>query len=102
MCYIEGAPQAHEKQSVGRAELDGVLTAIENKRSGLWLHIVKDSETLHAKTVCAIRGWQGGGGTHVLERQYTVGGGGVPPPGPPPPPPPRPPSPPPPPLLMCD
>ena len=29
----------------------------------------------------------GGGGRHVLERQYTVGGGGVPPPGPPSPPP---------------
>ena len=52
----------HEKQSVGRAELDGVLTAIENKRSGVWLHIVKDSETLHAKKCLCDSGLARGGG----------------------------------------
>ena len=37
-----------EKQTIGRAKLYGVLTAVENKTRGVPLHVVTVSETVYA------------------------------------------------------
>ena len=50
-----------EKESIGRAELYGVLEVVESKISGVPLHVVTESETVHAglRGKCAKWGPQG-------------------------------------------
>ena len=47
-----------EKQSIGRAELYGVLTAVENKTAGVPLHVVTDSETVYAGLMGKCAKWE--------------------------------------------
>ena len=45
---VRAAVPAHEKQTIGRAELRGVLAAVQGKTPGVKLHIVTDSEIVWA------------------------------------------------------
>ena len=45
---VRAAVPAHEKQTIGRAELRGVLAAVQGKTPGIKLHIVTDSEIVWA------------------------------------------------------
>ena len=45
---VRAAVPAPEKQTIGRAELRGVLAAVQGKTPGIKLHIVKDSEIVWA------------------------------------------------------
>ena len=47
-----------EKQSIGRAELFGVLTAVENQTPGVPLHVVTDSETVYAGLMGKCAKWE--------------------------------------------
>ena len=47
-----------EKQTIGRAELYGVLAAVESKTPGIPLHVVTDSEIVYAGLMGKCANWE--------------------------------------------